>query len=115
MTVTTAMTRDEARAMFKGANLDYSALTPGNVQRLRTLINQRMKSSGLIKDSFRCRQRAVAREGYAEIRCKSFYFDSREALTFNPDGFIGFAGWADDNNVQPILAGFAEWVKEVGQ
>lgn len=107
------MTSNEARALFASAKLDYSVLTPSNLQRLRTRINSRMVASGLIKGTFRCRQRAVVRPGYGEIRCKSFYFDSREAVTFNSDGFIGFAGWADETNVQPVLAGFADWVKDM--
>ncbi len=86
-------TRDEARALFTSTALNYSVITPKNMQRLRTLINQKMKESGCIKGSFRCHQRAVIRKGYAELRCKSFYFDSRETLTFNSDGFIGFADY----------------------
>jgi hypothetical protein len=107
------MTRDEARSLFKSAKLDYSVITPDSIQRLRTLINLRMKESGCMRGVFRCRQRAVVREGYAEIKCKASYFDDREAVTFNCDGFIGFAGWADDQNIQPVLAGFTDWVREV--
>lgn len=107
------MNSNEARALFSGANLNYSVITQKNMQRLRTLINKQMKDSGLIKGTFSCHQRAKIREGYAEIRCRSFYFDGREAVTFNTDGFIGFAGWADEKNIQPVLAGFADWVKEI--
>lgn len=107
------MTRDQARALFKDAKLDYSVLTKGNVQRLRALISAKMKGSGLMQGQYRCRQRPIIRNEYAEIRCKAYYFDNREAVTFNTDGFIGFAGWADESNVQPILAGFSEWVREV--
>lgn len=27
----------------------------------------------------------------------------------NQDEFIGFCGWADDNNTKPITDGFIEW------
>ena len=107
------MTRDHARALFSTANLDYSVLTKVRVQRLRVLINAKMKDSGLIRGEYRCLQRALVRPGYAEIRCKGYHFENREAVTFNTDGFIGFAGWADEQNVQPILAGFTEWIKEL--
>ena len=107
------MNSNEARALFSGANLNYSVITQKNMQRLRTLINKQMKGSGLIKGTFSCHQRAKTCEGYAEIQCRSFYFNNREAVTFNTDGFIGFAGWADEKNIQPVLAGFAEWVKEI--
>lgn len=114
MTNAQPMTRDQARELFKAAGLTYAVITPQHMQRLRSLINQRMVKSGLMRGVYRCRQRAIVRilDRYAEIRCKASYFDNREAITFNRDGFIGFAGWADDENVQPILQGFAEWVGE---
>lgn len=109
------LNRNEVRALFTSAKLDYTVLTPKNMQRLRTLINEKMKESGCFKDTFRCRQRATIGVCYAELRCKAYYFDSREAVTFNCDGFIGFAGWADEKNVQPVLAGFKDWIKELNQ
>ena len=45
---------------------------------------------------------------------KPFYhFKDRECISFNPGGFIGFAGWADDRNVQPILKAFDKWMNEM--
>ena len=109
--------RSLARDAFKAAGLTYEFLTPETMQRLRNLINDRMKKSGLMQGTFRCRQRAIVKETrhgrYAELRCKADYFDDREAVSFNTDGFIGFAGWADNTNVQPILEGFKEWVREI--
>lgn len=112
------MTRDEARQAFKDAGLTYAVITPATLRWLRTLINIRMKQSGLIKGSFRCHQRGVIKTSksgrfFAGITCRAFYFDDREAVSFNDDGFIGFAGWADNENVQPILKGFCAWVKEL--
>ena len=46
----------------------------------------------------------------AYIRVKSDYFKDREAISFNDEGFIGFAGWADDVNIVPVVAGFNKWV-----
>lgn len=112
-------TRNAARKAFDDAGLSYAALSKASMQRLRTLVNDRMTASGLIKGTFRCRQRGVVQKTshgrYAELRCKSFYFDNREAITFNDDGFIGFAGWADDTNIQPILEGFRDWVAEMAR
>jgi hypothetical protein len=111
------MTRDETRALFAGAGLTYAALTQDSVQRLRAHINRRMQSSDLMKGTFRCKQRGTVRKKdgnthYVQIRCRAYYFEDREAVTFNPDGFIGFGGWADDVNIQPVLTGFADWVRE---
>lgn len=109
--------RREARAVFKEAGLTYAVLTPGSMRRLRAAINERMKASGSIDGTFRCKQRGVVTETqwgrFAELRCKANYFDDREAVTFNTDGFIGFAGWAAKTNVQPILEGFKAWVSEM--
>ncbi|MET4160535.1 hypothetical protein ABIE61_000349 [Marinobacterium sp. MBR-111] len=110
------MTRDEARTAFDKAGLKYADLTRNNLQQLRNLINQEMVESSLIRDSLRCKQRPIFKPDnkrgiWATIRCKAFYFDDREAVSFNPDGFIGFAGWADERNVQPILNGFCKWVE----
>lgn len=109
--------RKEARDAFAAAGLTYAILTPTSMQRLRAIINDQMKSSGAILGTFRCRQRGIVKETkwgrYAELRCKADYFDDREAVTFNENGFIGFAGWADDGNVKPILDGFMAWVDEM--
>jgi len=116
--ITAKLSRDKTRSAFKDAGLTYKAITPESIKRLRTLINQSMKDSGLIKGSFRCHRRGVITRSktgrfFAGITCQSFYFEQREAVSFNDDGFIGFAGWADDENIQPILSGFTEWVKEL--
>ncbi|PLP86826.1 hypothetical protein CYD26_22640 [Pseudomonas sp. FFUP_PS_473] len=110
---TEAISRDQARDLFAKSGLTYSVLSPESMRSLRAKINERMVDSGVMNGALRCRQRATLRDGYAEMRCKASYFDDREAITFNPDGFIGFAGWASDGNVQPILQGFAAWVKEM--
>ena len=39
----------------------------------------------------------------------SHYFTQREAISFNTDGFIGFAGWADQGNTNPLLRAFLKW------
>lgn len=105
-------TTGDARQYFKAKGLDYKHLTRGNLQELRRKINACMISSRCIKGTFRCKQRPEFRPDYfwAGIKCRSFYFNDREAVSFNPDGFIGFAGWADSTNIRPILDGFEQWV-----
>ena len=39
----------------------------------------------------------------------SHYFTQREAISFNTAGFIGFAGWADQGNTNPLLRAFLKW------
>ena len=111
--------RDVSRELFKQSGLEYKDLTKRNIQRLRKLINAKMINGHYMGGTFACKQRGSIRlnnEGlveHSEIRCKSHYFDDREAVSFNRDGFIGFAGWADDTNIKPILSGFNEWVIEM--
>ncbi|MQX97202.1 hypothetical protein GHK03_13925 [Sinorhizobium medicae] len=114
------MTRDEARAVWAASGLTYADLTLGNLQSLRDLINAEMKQSDLFAPSGRTggtyRMNAkidadIGVEGWwAALTCRAYYFKNREAVTFNGGGFIGFAGWSDETNVQPILAGFSNWV-----
>lgn len=112
------MNRDEARAWFAAAGLTYANVDKDSLQRLKELIDEKMVASGLMKGSYRCNKKLIL-EGrvspsfFAGIECHAFYFDKREAVSFNRDGFIGFAGWSDDTNVQPILEGFVAWVDEL--
>lgn len=49
---------------------------------------------------------------YGFIRVDGPYFKDREAISFNKDGFVGFAGWADSTNVRPFLKAFGRWATE---
>lgn len=110
------MTRDEARAKWAESGLTYYALSKERLYRLRDILAEKMKSSGCIRGSFRPGAVTLKYrngEPWGDIRCRAFYFTGRQALTFEPGGFIGFAGWADEENVQPILAAFCAWVDEM--
>ena len=45
----------------------------------------------------------------------AYYFTRRECISFNRDGFIGFAGWADQGNTNPILRAFLKWCDYLGE
>lgn len=89
-------------------------LTVGEVRKLRDRIDARLKDAG---SYFRCvskiRVGAPTSDLWFALYCRADYFDKRECVTFYrrverlP---IGFAGWADDESVAPVLAGFVEWV-----
>ncbi|MCS0459491.1 hypothetical protein [Rhizobium favelukesii] len=112
------MTRDKARALFAVSGLTYNSLRLSTMNRLRDIVDEELKASGLI-EKYAAERKVELRfvAGgigiYGQITCKSYYFNKREAVSFNPDGFIGFAGWADENNVQPILTAFCRWVAEM--
>lgn len=46
-----------------------------------------------------------------ELFVGAHYFDEREAVSFERNGFIGIAGWADSKNERPFLAAFGAWVE----
>lgn len=48
----------------------------------------------------------------AYIRVDGAYFDDREAVSIDPNGWVGFAGWADSRNERPFLVAFARWLDE---
>lgn len=106
------MTRNDARAAFAASGLTYADLRRDDLRALRNAIDKELKASGLIEGyrSYRPIKTVNWPKGWAEIRCSAYYFDEREAVTFNTNGFIGFAGWADDKNVVPIIAGFLKWL-----
>lgn len=112
------MTRSDARAMWDASGLTYADLTHENLHRLISMIDAEMKASGLMLGSYRMLRKLGLRHRnevptQAAIRCKANYFTDREAVTFNSDGFVGFAGWADDTNIVPVLTGFTRWVSEM--
>lgn len=49
----------------------------------------------------------------ASLRVDGSYFDDREAVTLNGDGFFGIAGWADDRNTSPFAAAAVMWVESL--
>lgn len=112
------MDRDQARSYWQASGLTYDAVTTRNIKLLRSMIDVSMRKSHLIDDTLRagkCKVNNTKSGKWADIRCNSRYFKDRQAVTFESDGFIGFAGWADDTNVQPILSAFIEWVDEISQ
>lgn len=50
---------------------------------------------------------ATAFEGCFDLAAENI--ERRECISFNADGWIGFAGWADQGNTNPILRAFIEW------
>jgi len=105
--------RDYARQLFTDSGVAFADLRKRDIQSLRNKINSKMVSSQCFRGRFRCHQRPQYFDGGCSIRCRSYYFTQREAVTFNDNGFIGFAGWASNDNVKPIIEGFVEWLNDL--
>lgn len=106
--------RNTAREKFSRSGLAYADLGRDDLERLRKTIDRHLMKAGTIEGYRMDRGMRLVDwpSGWAALTCKAYYFEKREAVTFGRDGFIGFAGWADDRNVAPILDGFSEWVTE---
>lgn len=111
--------RELARKYFKNNNLSYEDIGMNEIYKLIQILNRRIAEAGsciLMINEPKLRGRntniklnKVGKIKYAEIRVKGTYFNDREAITFNEDGFIGFCGWADGHNLTPFVMGFREW------
>lgn len=105
---------NEARAAFKDAGLSYHDLTLPRIHVLRDIVDRHLRDSKLMKGTYKADKKVVLKfmpNGvYGAVTCSAHYFDKREAVTFNPEGFIGFAGWADHVNVVPVVSAFREWI-----
>lgn len=110
-------TRNEARAAWQDARFAFSDLTVAKLERLRELIDAEMRSGEYLRGTLRAKIKPkLLRSGGYDIRCEAWYFSGRNArqcVTFEPSGFVGFAGWSDDTDLQPILRGFLAWLNEM--
>lgn len=110
--------RELARNYFKRCNLSYDDITMNDLYKLIQILNKKITDASScmiminepkLKGSNRNIIFKKDKLIFAEIRVKGTYFDDREAITFNEDGFIGLCGWADGYNLTPFVMGFKEW------
>jgi len=106
------MTNEEAREYFKAKGLTYDVINNKNINILLDCLNQHVKQAVKEKkcDTLRISKK-VRYQTYQN--CYTYvnggYFKKRECISFNADGFIGFAGWAGTRNAVPIISAFIEW------
>lgn len=108
--------RKGARVYFNQKGLKYSDINEGDILVLCMLLQKELKSdkhnsSTKMRLSPEIESR-YERDGQlleCSILVNSHYFKNRECITFNPDGFIGFCGWADEKNAVPIVEAFKRW------
>lgn len=100
------MNRDQVRAKIKSVGIRYDTVTDKELKRLRRLISKHIRQSGIYHGTARL---ANTKNNLKFIEIKTEQWKRREAVSFNSDGFIGIAGWADDTNVKPILNALIEW------
>ncbi|WP_087064461.1 hypothetical protein [Intestinibacillus massiliensis] len=119
------MTRTEARDYFSEKGLTYASITIKDLNYLELLLNEQFLKQQ--KERLRTRDKPVYwlrvntakyyKGEYTEaggmvcayMTGKGRYFNSREIISFNRDGFIGFCGDADEQNSVPVLTAFCDW------
>lgn len=109
---------EEAREYFKSKGLTYDDITEGDILVLTMLLQKELKKSNKVHetsvDMSLSSKVDMRKKSNGSIICcflymNANYFTRREAISFNRDGFIGFAGWADQGNTNPLLRAFLKW------
>lgn len=113
------LTSQQMRDYFSEKGLSYKEyVNYDNVVLLHSILVQELIKSENFKGTYRMskditfkidKRRKNRDFIFAALTCNAFYFSGREAVSFNNDGFIGFCGWSDSTNDQPILRGFKKW------
>lgn len=116
-------TNGEARQYFRGKGLSYHDIAEGDILSLLMLLNREIKKSNKAGETsgstmhMSSKINMKKRTNGTIIKCflyvNSHYFIRREAISFNEDGFIGFAGWADQGNTNPLLRAFLRWCDDL--
>jgi hypothetical protein len=122
--ITTVCTTNEAREYFKQKGLTYDDITEGDILILSMFLEKELKKSNKIRETSATmslsRKVDMKKKSNGSIICcflymNAYYFTRRECISFNRDGFIGFAGWADQGNTNPILRAFLKWCDYLGE
>lgn len=110
---------NEAREHFSNCGLTYRDINDGDILSLVLMLNQELKKANKnretstgnmrLSEKIRIKKRPDGSIITCFLYMNSHYFTQRECISFNADGFIGFAGWADQGNTNPILRAFLRW------
>ena len=115
---------DKARQKFIDAGLSYEDITESKFYLLLSILANELESfdnnsfkmiisKRLKKDmpiiNFDDRGNMTS----AFIKVSAYYFSGREGISFNSDGWIGFAGWACSTNLIPFTTALSKWVDEI--
>lgn len=115
--------REIARENWRNSGLAYKDINKEDINELKQFIkyelqtylptteHSRSMDMRLSKD--KKKHISYNRDGsvkHGGIFIAGSYFNEREGIYFNGDGFIGFCGWADGSNKIPIIDGFNKWL-----
>lgn len=117
------MTNEQARDYFKKVGLSYEKIHEEDIWNLLAFVAGELAKA---KDDPNVLQMSIViksveiNDSCAGLESAYFevsgpYFDNREGISFNSDGFIGFAGWASSNNAAPFVNAFVAWCKATAE
>ena len=101
---------DEVRKLISESGITTDSLTMKQAMELHDCLSESLSSSGCFRGSFRMNPLPLTNDKWKFMTCRSDYFDNREAVSFNRDGFVGLAGWASSENVKPIRQGLINFL-----
>lgn len=116
-------TTKEARSYFEELGLSYDKVFEADIWNLLAFVSGELanvdKSSdtlemSIVIDSVKI-DASCGGLNSAFFEVSGPYFERREGISFNRDGFIGFAGWASTKNLQPFVRGFMHWCKATAE
>lgn len=97
-----------SREFFRLVKMLDEVLPENEFTELKMKVSRRLKNN---RPQFNMDENGLMKSGF--IKCSSPYFEGREAISFNEDGWIGFAGWADTTNTYPFTTTFEKWCEEL--
>lgn len=107
---------EKARERFQ-KDFSYAMIRETELDHLRRLMQQALVSHDKdmnmqLNVSLKKETKILKRTGlvHAALTVSGSYFGKREAITFNEDGFVGFAGWASGYNIKPFVDAFEHWM-----
>ena len=95
--------REQARKYFEESGLSYKDIGSKEWALLLKILQSEL-------DNFKSEDCIMT--GRIDVDSEG-YFEKREGITFNTDGFIGLAGWADDTNVKPFVSTLIKWTDKL--
>lgn len=110
---------ETCRVRFAELGIEYGQIYEGDIEVLYMMLNRRIKrytkEPGCKLTTMHMSKRVkidkrtngTIRSAYLYIN--AHYFTQRECVSFNPNGFIGFAGEMSLANTAPICEAFMEW------
>ena len=112
------LARDRMRALWEGSGLSYGDIRGIDISRLESYLGDALDGNFLETGRamwVRFGESIVEHAPDGSIECAFVRIADPdnvdlEGVSFNRDGFIGFAGWASDENVQPVLRAFKRWL-----